>query len=80
MYRVIKDFCDKQDGYFRYGVGDEYPHSGLEVSEERIRELSTDENRLNEPLIEKVEVAKTQEEPKESKTTAKKTARRAKKE
>lgn len=80
MYRVIKDFCDKQDGYFRYGVGDEYPHSGLEVSEERIRELSTDKNRLNEPLIEMVEVAKTQEEPKETKTTAKKPAKRSKKE
>lgn len=80
MYRVIKDFCDKQDGYYRYGVGDEYPHSGLEVSEERLRELSTDENQLKQPLIEKVEVAKTEEETKETKTAAKKPAKRAKKE
>lgn len=80
MYRVIKAFCDKQDDYKRYGVGDEFPRSGLEVSEERIRELSSDENRLNQPLIEKVEVAKTKEDPKETKSTAKKPAKRAKKE
>lgn len=75
-YRAIENFCDKQDDFRVYGVGDEFPRSGLEVSEERIQELATDANALGKPLIEKVEVAKTTEE----KAPAKKTARKAKKE
>lgn len=76
MYRVIAEFCDKQDDYKVYGVGDEFPRSGLEVTEERIQELASDANALGKPLIEKVEVAKTTEE----KAPAKKPAKKSKKE
>lgn len=55
MYRVIKFFTDLQDNNHAYNVGDVFPHDGMEVSENRLLELSTDKNRRQMPLIEKVE-------------------------
>ena len=55
MYRVIKFFTDLQDNNHAYNVGDIFPHNGMEVSEKRLLELSTDKNRRHMPLIEKVE-------------------------
>ena len=55
MYRVIKFFTDLQDNNHAYNVGDVFPHNGMEVSEKRLLELSTDKNRRHMPLIEKVE-------------------------
>ena len=55
MYRVIKFFTDLQDNNHAYKVGDVFPHDGMEVSEMRLKELSTDANRRHIPLIEKVE-------------------------
>ena len=49
-YKVIKTFKDAQDGYM-YHVGDKFPHSGAEASEERIEELASDKNRRGMPLI-----------------------------
>jgi len=66
-YRVIKIFTDRTDREHLYRVGDPYPRIGLEVTDERIAELSGYENRLHEPLIEKVEG------PKPKKTRKKKT-------
>ena len=63
MYRVIKFFTDLQDNNHAYKVGDIFPHKGMVVSEDRLLELSTDKNRRQMPLIEKVE-----EEPKEPAT------------
>lgn len=57
MYKVIKAFFDLQDKNHYYNVGDEYPRSGLEVSAERIAELSGPDNKQGVPLIEKVEEA-----------------------
>ena len=54
MYKVIKKFRDMQDGLHAYSVGDTFPHNGVEVSAERIAELSSDKNRLGVPLIEEV--------------------------
>lgn len=65
MYKVIKYFTDLQDNNHAYNVGDEFPHKGLEVSEKRLLELSTDANRRRIPLIEKVEEVETVEEVKE---------------
>ena len=56
MYKVIKFFRDLQDNNHAYHVGDLFPHDGMEVSKDRLLELSTDANRRHEPLIEKVEV------------------------
>jgi hypothetical protein len=55
MYRVIKFFRDLKDNNHAYHVGDLFPHDGMEVTEDRLLELSTDANRRQEPLIEKVE-------------------------
>lgn len=53
-YRVIHFFTDLQDFNHAYKVGDEYPRPGIKVSEERIRELSTNKNKQKKPLIEVV--------------------------
>lgn len=55
MYKVIKYFTDLQDNRHAYHVGETFPHDGLEVSPERLEELSTDKNRRGIPLIEKIE-------------------------
>ena len=54
MYRVIHFFMDLQDNGFEYRVGDAFPHSGFSVSEKRLTELSTDNNKQGKPLIELV--------------------------
>lgn len=55
MYEVIRDFTDLQDNEYPYSVGDIFPHDGLEVSEERLKELSSSQNLQKRPLIKKVE-------------------------
>lgn len=51
MYKVINFFTDLQDNCHPYNVGDDFPRAGLEVSEERIAELSGKENKQGKPLI-----------------------------
>lgn len=55
MYEVIRDFTDLQDNEYPYSAGDLFPHDGLEVSEERIKELSSSKNLQKRPLIKKIE-------------------------
>ena len=55
MYTVIEYFEDLQDGRHAYNVGDEYPRKGFEVTDKRIEELATTQNRRKIPLIKKVE-------------------------
>lgn len=55
MYKVICYFTDLQDNGFAYNVGDVYPRNGLNVSPERITELSGSNNKQGKPLIEEVE-------------------------
>lgn len=54
MYKVIKYFIDLQDGEHPYNVGDAYPREGLKVSDKRISELSSSNNRRHTPLIAEV--------------------------
>lgn len=54
-YQVIEYFTDMHDNEHAYNVGDVYPREGLDVSKERLTELSTDKNRRNIPLIERVQ-------------------------
>ena len=65
-YKVIKYFVDLLDGNRPYNVGDSFPHKdvGYEVSEERLAELSSGDNKQGVPLIKQVV----------KKTTKKKTA------
>lgn len=54
MYKVIKYFTDLQDDNHAYNPGDKFPRDGVEVSEARIKELSSDKNKRKMPLIEEV--------------------------
>lgn len=59
MYKVIKAFCDLQDGkstkagmiYHSYKIGDTYPRDGLKPTEARIAELAGPSNAQGVPLI-----------------------------
>lgn len=53
--KVIKYFTDLQDNKHEYNEGDVFPREGKEVSEERLTELSTKNNRQGVPLIERVQ-------------------------
>lgn len=63
-FRVIKYFTDLQDNNFAYHEGDLFPREGLEVSNKRIKELSTSANRRKQPLIEAVEDIPEEPSPK----------------
>ncbi|XKF73193.1 Rho termination factor N-terminal domain-containing protein [Staphylococcus pseudoxylosus] len=58
IYEVIKYFTDLQDNDYEYNVGDIFPRKRLRVTDERLRELSTDENRQRVPLIKPISEAK----------------------
>ena len=66
-YRVLKYFTDLQDNDYAYHAGDLFPREGLAVAEERLTELSTNQNKRGTPLIEAVEeaLAAKVEEPEE---------------
>lgn len=67
MYKVVKSFFDLEDNSRWCEAGEEYPRKGYEPSKERIKELSTEANRLGEPLIQEI----TEPKPK-AKTNKKK--------
>ncbi|MDD3338437.1 MAG: hypothetical protein PHS82_06220 [Lachnospiraceae bacterium] len=54
MYRVVKFFTDLHDNEHPYNVGDEYPREGVEVTTDRVNELSGSDNAQHVPLIEEV--------------------------
>lgn len=74
MYKVIKKFHDLQDArktkngtvYHEYNVGDAFPRKGMDVSEERLKELAGKENKQGTPLIELVEEKMDSEETKKN--------------
>lgn len=53
-YRVIKYFTDLQDGEYPYNVGDAFPRKGKTVTADRIKELSSTQNKRGIALIEEV--------------------------
>lgn len=54
-YTVIHYFVDLQDSNHPYKVGDAFPRLGLVVSDARLKELSSSNNKQNKPLIAKAE-------------------------
>lgn len=56
-YVVLRYFTDLQDDNHAYHTGDKFPRDGVEVSEARIKELSSDKNKRKVPLIEAVKEA-----------------------
>lgn len=74
MYKVIKYFIDLHDANHPYNVGDDFPRSGVRVSDERIAELAGSNNRQKQPLIQLVE--EPAEAPKAKKAPAKRAAKK----
>ena len=62
-YEVIHFFTDLQDANYPYQVGDKFPHKGMVVSDARLKELSTSNNKQGYPLIKLVEEEKELELP-----------------
>jgi len=54
MYEVIHFFTDLQDFNHPYNVGDIFPRDGLNVTNERLNELSGSKNKQRKPLIKKI--------------------------
>ncbi len=80
-YVVIVEFSDLQDNNKKYLVGDSFPRKGLIVSEKRLEELASSNNRRGFPVIEAVAEAEPAvvEEKKEQAQEAKTTTKRGKK-
>jgi hypothetical protein len=54
-YQVIHYLQDLQDFNHKYQVGDTFPRLGLKVTDGRLEELASSNNKQGKPLIEKVE-------------------------
>jgi len=65
MYKAISYFKDMKDNMHSYNPGDTFPRDGLSVDEDRIKELSTANNRRGKPVIELVKEKKKAEPKKE---------------
>ncbi len=69
MYKALTYFTDLQDNNYPYNEGDIFPRDGLIVSEARLKELSSTNNRRRIKLIEIVEEeTQVEEQPKYTKT------------
>lgn len=73
-YEVIHPFADLNDNKYKYETGDKFPRPGLEVSEDRIKELSGSKNKARTALIAEIpEKAKdAAKEPKKKNNTKRK--------
>jgi len=61
-YKVIHYFEDLQDFNHQYKVGDIFPRLGMVVTDARLKELSSKNNKQGKPLIEKIEEKEPLEE------------------
>ena len=64
-YVVVTDFTDKIDKHI-YRAGDAFPRSGVDVSAERVAELTSKNNLRGEVLIKAVHEGKIQPQKKET--------------
>lgn len=70
MYIVLKNFKDLEDGGHKYLMGEEYPRKGYTPTEERIKALSSEDNKACMKLIKEVKATKTEDEAKPAKKKA----------
>ncbi len=63
MYKVLIRFKDLQDNNHLYLPGDTFPREGLEVSESRIKQLSSTNNRRGVAAIEEIKPVKAEPKP-----------------
>ena len=66
MYIVLKNFTDLEDNGHKYTMGEEYPRKGYEPTEERVKALTSGNNKACLKLIKEVKAPKSEEkaEPK----------------
>lgn len=65
-YKVIYPFADLQDNKHVYQPGDDFPRNDKRrVSKARIEELSGSDNKIGRPLIESLNVEKSEAEVEE---------------
>lgn len=64
MAKVIAEFTDLKDNRRHYIVGDNFPsdEASYEVTQERLNELASSDNRQGKPLIELDEVVRAPKE------------------
>lgn len=82
-YTVIYPFADLHDKKYKYETGDIFPRQGLEVSEDRIKELLSSNNKIRKSLIEEIPEETSEETSEEiteetSEKPKKKTSKRKK--
>lgn len=53
-FLVIAPFVDLEDGHHIYRKGDIYPREGLNVSDERIMQLLSTQNKARKSFIERI--------------------------
>lgn len=75
MYKVIAYFTDLQDDGHEYHAGDIFPRSGLAVTDERIAELSSANNKRGKALIKDAQAKLTSEEKPAKQKRGKKNAK-----
>ena len=63
MYKVIAYFTDLQDNGHPYHIGDAFPRKGVNISKERLDELSSGRNKRKKPLIEFIAEKEPEKEP-----------------
>lgn len=56
IFKAIRAFKDLQDSNRIYNVGDVFPREGKEVSQERLTDLSTDNNLQKQSVIESIAI------------------------
>lgn len=61
MFRVVHEFLDLQDDKYYYHKGDKFPRDGMNVTDERITELSTSANKIGVPLIKEIKRRKSKQ-------------------
>lgn len=71
MYKTLVYFEDLQDNNYAYHEGDIFPHDGMEVSKERLKELSSTNNLRGIALIKDEDAQEVEPKPRK-RTTAKK--------
>lgn len=54
MLRVIRTFCDSQDGNRLYNVGDAFPADGVKVAKSRAKSLLDGSNKNGKVYLEEV--------------------------
>lgn len=62
MYIVVNKFKDLEDNDHLYEIGKIYPHEKKNISEDRIKELTTKKNKLKNVLIKEVDISELNQE------------------